>query len=43
MRAVERFVKAYAIAPIYILLLPVALYTLPWQHAARLIALQAIA
>jgi hypothetical protein len=43
MRAVERFVAAYAIAPIYLLLLPVALYTLPWQEAARLMALQVVA
>ena len=40
MRAVERFAAAYAIAPIYLLLLPVALYTMPWQEAARLMSLQ---
>jgi hypothetical protein len=43
MRAVERFVIAYAIGPIYLLLLPVALYTLPWQQAAPMMTLQIIA
>jgi hypothetical protein len=43
MGAVERFVVAYAIAPIYLLLLPVALYTMPWEEAARMVALQMVA
>ncbi len=40
MSAVERFVLAYAIAPIYIVLFPVAEYVLGWPLAMRMTALQ---
>jgi hypothetical protein len=43
MRAVERFVVAYAVVPVYVLLVPVALRIMPWPEAARMTALQVVA
>jgi hypothetical protein len=40
MTAVERFVLAYAVAPIYLVLVPVAGYVLGWGAALRLAVLQ---
>ena len=40
MSAVERFVIAYAVAPIYLVLFPVAGYVLGWPLAIRMTALQ---
>ena len=40
MSAVERFVLAYAVAPIYLVLVPVAGYVLGWAVALRLAVLQ---
>ena len=40
MRAMERFVVAYAIAPIYLLLAPVSVYLNGWPAAARMTLLQ---
>jgi putative ABC transport system permease protein len=40
MSAVERFAMAYAIAPIYLILFPVAVYCLGWPLALRMTALQ---
>jgi len=40
MSAVERFVIAYAIAPIYLVLFPVAAYVLDWPLALRMTILQ---
>jgi hypothetical protein len=42
MHAVERFVAVYAIAPVYLLLGPVAVATLGWALAARMLALQLV-
>jgi len=43
MRAVERFVIAYAIAPIYLILVPVSVYLHGWMGAARESLLQVFA
>lgn len=43
MRAVETFVALYAIAPVYILLVPAAVLTLGWGLALRMAAMQALA
>jgi len=40
MSAVERFVLAYAVAPIYLAMFPVAGYVLGWPLAVRMTALQ---
>ena len=40
MSAVERFVMAYAVAPIYLVLFPVAGYVLGWPMAVRMTVLQ---
>ena len=40
MSAVERFVVAYAIAPIYLILFPVSVYVLGWSFALRMTILQ---
>ena len=40
MSAVERFVMAYAIAPIYLILFPVAVYAWGWPVAIRMTMLQ---
>jgi hypothetical protein len=40
MSAVERFVLAYAVAPIYLVLVPAAAYVLGWAVALRLAVLQ---
>uniref|UniRef100_Q01QQ3 Uncharacterized protein n=1 Tax=Solibacter usitatus (strain Ellin6076) TaxID=234267 RepID=Q01QQ3_SOLUE len=40
MSAVERFVMAWAVAPIYLVLVPVAAYVLGWAVACRLAILQ---
>ena len=40
MSAVERFVLAYAVAPIYLILFPVAGYVLGWPMALRMTMLQ---
>jgi len=40
MSAVERFVMAYAVAPIYLILFPVAGYVLGWPMAFRMTVLQ---
>ena len=42
MRAVERFVMAYALAPIYLILFPVAGYVLGWPIAVRMTILQVL-
>jgi putative ABC transport system permease protein len=42
MSAVERFIVAYAIAPIYLLLFPVAVYILGWPMAVRMTVLQVL-
>ena len=43
MRGVERFVIAYAIAPIYIVLAPVAFWGWGWPTATRLLVLEVLA
>ena len=43
MRAVERFVAAYAIAPIYLLLIPVSIHLHGWMPATRMTLLQVFA
>ncbi len=43
MSAVERFTVAYAIAPIYLLLFPVAVHVVGWPMAARMTVLQVLA
>jgi hypothetical protein len=40
MSAVERFILIFAIAPIYLLMLPVGVYVLGWQLALRTASLQ---
>jgi predicted permease len=40
MRAVERFVMLYAVAPVYVLLFPVAVHVLGWPLAIRMTLLQ---
>jgi hypothetical protein len=40
MSAVERFVMAYAVAPIYLILFPVAAYVMGWPIAIRMTILQ---
>ena len=42
MSAVERFVMAYAIAPIYLILFPVAVYVFGWATALRMTAMQLV-
>jgi len=42
MSAVERFILAYAIAPIYLVLFPVAVHVLGWPIAARMTVLQVL-
>ena len=42
MSAVERFILAYAIAPIYLVLFPVAVYVLGWPLALRMTLLQVL-
>jgi hypothetical protein len=43
MRAVERFVAAYAIVPIYALVIPISIRLHGWMPAARMTVLQVIA
>jgi hypothetical protein len=43
MKAVERFIVARAIAPIYAVMIPVSTYILGWETAARLAILQIFA
>jgi hypothetical protein len=40
MSAVERFVMAYAVAPIYLILFPIAAHVLGWPMALRMTILQ---
>lgn len=40
MSAVERFVMAYAVAPIYVVVLPISVYVLGWPMALRMTVLQ---
>jgi hypothetical protein len=42
MSAVERFVMAYAVAPIYLILLPVSAYVWGWPIALRMTTLQVL-
>ena len=42
MSAVERFVMAYAVAPIYLILFPVSVYCLGWGAALRMTILQIV-
>ena len=42
MRAVERFVLAYAIAPLYLLLVPLSIHLHGWLPAARMTLLQVL-
>ena len=43
MIAVERFAIAYAVAPIYAMLFPLAVWSVGWEIATRMIALQFLA
>src|ERR1035441_5866981 len=42
MSAVERFVMAYAVAPIYLILFPVSVYVWGWPIAIRMTMLQLV-
>ncbi len=42
MSAVERFVMAYAIAPIYLILFPLSVYVFGWATALRMTAMQLV-
>jgi hypothetical protein len=42
MAAFERFALAYALGPLYALTLPLALFTLPWEIAVRMVILQVL-
>jgi putative ABC transport system permease protein len=42
MSAVERFVMAYAVAPIYLTLFPVSVYVFGWATATRMTAMQLV-
>ena len=42
MSAVERFVMAYAVAPIYLTLFPVSVYVFGWATALRMTAMQLV-
>src|SRR5450756_2401815 len=42
MSAVERFVMAYAIAPIYLILFPISVYVFGWAIAIRMTMLQLV-